>query len=265
MPGQAHGDPWDPQQYGLFGDERSRPFFELLSRVGAADPGSVVDLGCGPGELTASLARRWPAASVEGIDSSTQMIAAAREHSGARLRFTVGDLADWAPDADRPPDVIVSNAALHWVPAHRDVLARWAKALPPQGWLAFQVPGNFAAPSHTLLRELCRAPRWRDRLADVLRWQPVGTPGEYLELLAGHGCRVDAWETTYAQVLRGDDPVLEWVKGTALRPVLSTLDAADGAAFLSEYAALLRDAYPRRPYGTVFPFTRIFVVAQRAG
>jgi trans-aconitate 2-methyltransferase len=223
----------------------------------------VVDLGCGSGGLTASLASRWPTATVEGIDSSPEMIAAAGQHIAPGLRFAVGDLAAWTPDPDRPVDVIVSNAALQWVPEHRDLLLRWIKALPVDGWLAFQVPGNFDAPSHTLMRELCRSPRWRDPLADVMRWHPVGTPGEYLDLLAGQGCRVDAWETTYAQVLQGDDPVLEWVKGTALRPVLSALDAADGADFLGEYAARLRDAYPRRPYGTVFPFSRIFVVAQR--
>ncbi|MBC6459086.1 trans-aconitate 2-methyltransferase [Actinomadura sp. HBU206391] len=263
MSGQAHGDAWDPRQYGLFGDERSRPFFELVSRVPATDPRRVVDLGCGSGELTASLAKRWPTAEVEGIDSSAKMIAAAQEHAAPGLRFTVGDLADWTPGDGRPVDVMVSNAALQWVPAHRDLLPQWIKALTPDGRLAFQVPGNFDAPSHALLREICRSPRWRARLADVMRWHPVGSPGEYLELLAGHGCRVDAWETTYAQVLQGDDPVLEWVKGTALRPVLSALDAEDAAEFLGEYAARLRDAYPRRPFGTVFPFRRIFVVAQR--
>jgi trans-aconitate 2-methyltransferase len=262
---QARGHSWDPRQYELFGDERSRPFFELMSRVHATAPRGVVDLGCGPGGLTASLAKRWPDAIVEGIDSSPEMIAAAGEHAGPGLRFAVGDLADWAPRNGMPVEVIVSNAALHWVPGHRDLLPRWVAALAPDGWLAFQVPGNFDAPSHTLLRELCTSPRWRDRLADALRWHPVATPGEYLDLLANQGCRVDAWATTYTQVLQGEDPVLEWVKGTTLRPVLGRLDAADAAEFLGEYAALLRAAYPRRPYGTAFPFSRIFVVAQRTG
>jgi trans-aconitate 2-methyltransferase len=252
---------WDPEQYGRFGDERGRAFFELVSRVHAAEPGSVVDLGCGSGELTASLAERWSGAVIEGIDSSPQMIAAAEAHATGGLRFSLGDLADWRPGP--PVDVIISNAALHWIPGHRELLPRWLKALGPGGWLAFQVPGNFGEPSHTLLREVCASPRWRDRLAGVTRLDPVAEPGDYLELLASRGCRVDSWETTYLQVLQGDDAVLEWVKGTTLRPVLSTLEAADGTEFLREYGARLREAYPARPHGTVFPFRRIFVVAQR--
>jgi trans-aconitate 2-methyltransferase len=251
---------WDPRQYGEFADERSRAFFELLGRVGATEPASVADLGCGSGELTAVLAERWPGAAVEGIDSSTEMIQAAGKYP--RVTFTVGDLAEWAPDG--PIDVIISNAALHWVPTHRELAARWVRTLSPGGWLAFQVPGNFGAPSHTILRELCTSPRWHDRLAGVTRWNPVGEPAEYLGLLAGLGCRVDAWETTYLQVLPGTDPVLEWVKGTALRPVLTALDPAAAAEFLTEYGARLRQAYPATPQGTVFPFRRIFVVAQRS-
>ena len=274
-PHAAAGPSWDPQQYGLFSEHRSRPFFELLGRVRAEDPVYVVDLGCGSGELTATLADRWPAARIEGIDSSPEMIAAAERRAVPGLRFTVGDIATWTPD--RPVDVIVSNAALQWVPAHRELLPSWVQALRPGGWLAFQVPGNFAGPSHNVLRDLCRSPRWRDLLGelplgtgrDTVNGSPVDSPGEYLELLAAHGCRpVDAWETTYSQVLRGADPVLEWIKGTALRPVLAALDAAPAgrdakAEFLAELAVLLRAAYPPRPYGTVFPFRRVFAVARR--
>ena len=245
----------------MFRDERSRPFFELVGRVRAVDPAHVVDLGCGTGELTATLAARWPAAHIEGIDASPAMITEAGRYAGAGLRFTVGDLADWRPD--RPVDVIVSNAALQWVPAHHDLLPRWVESLNPGGWLAFQVPGNFDAPSHMILRAVCESPRWRGRLAAVPRWGPVAAPAGYLDRLAGLGCRVDAWETTYLQVLPGDDPVLEWVKGTALRPVFSALDAEAATGFLAEYADRLREAYPRTPYGTVFPFRRIFVVARR--
>jgi trans-aconitate 2-methyltransferase len=265
---------WDPEQYGLFSAERSRPFFELLGRVHADDPVYVVDLGCGTGELTATLADRWPAARIEGIDSSPQMIAAAERRAVPGLRFAVGNIATWAPA--HPVDVIVSNAALHWVPTHRELLPKWVKALSPGGWLAFQVPGNFDGASHDAVRELCRSPRWRELLgepprtaaAEVVFGKPVDTPGDYLELLATHGCRpVDAWETTYSQILAGADPVLEWIKGTALRPVLAAFDAADDpeakADFLAELAARLRAAYPPRSYGTVFPFRRVFVVARR--
>jgi trans-aconitate 2-methyltransferase len=269
------GAAWDPEQYGLFSEERGRPFFELLDRVPAEDPIHVVDLGCGSGELTATLADRWPAARIEGIDSSPEMIAAAERRAVPGLRFAVGDIATWTPD--HPVDVIVSNAALQWVPTHRELLPKWVEALNPGGWLAFQVPGNFDGPSHSAVRDLCRSPRWRDRLGELPRGQsgdivygkPVDSPNDYLELLATHGCLpVDAWETTYSQVLSGDRPVLEWIKGTALRPVLAALDAdptePDAKAdFLAELAALLRAAYPPRSYGTVFPFRRIFVVARR--
>ncbi|RAY14307.1 trans-aconitate 2-methyltransferase [Actinomadura craniellae] len=252
---------WDPVQYAVFEDERGRPFAELLARVTPArPPRTVVDLGCGDGGLTATLAGRWPGAAVTGLDSSAEMIARARPEPG--LDFTVGDIAGWHPD--EPVDVIVSNAALHWVPGHAGMLPRWFGALAPGGVLAFQVPGNHAAPSHALLRELTEAPRWRDRLAGTVARRPVLDPAGYLDLLAPLGARVDAWETTYAQVLPGPDPVLEWVKGTALRPVLAALDEAAAGDFLAEYAGLLREAYPPAPHGTVFPFRRIFVVAGRS-
>ncbi|QKW34056.1 trans-aconitate 2-methyltransferase [Actinomadura sp. NAK00032] len=253
---------WDPVQYGIFGDERARPFAELVARLGGAAPARVTDLGCGSGELTATLAARWPGATVDALDSSPDMIAAARAHEiPGRLAFRVADLAAWRPE--RSVDLIVSNAALHWVPEHPDLLPRWVDALTPGGRLAFQVPGNFDAPSHVLLRELGRSDRWRAKLGHLQHDAPVLDPAGYLDLLARHGCAVDAWETTYAQVLHGDDPVLAWVKGTALRPVLAALDNAEAAEFLADYAARLRRAYPAAPYGTVFPFRRIFVIATR--
>ncbi|WP_232383790.1 trans-aconitate 2-methyltransferase [Actinomadura violacea] len=253
---------WDPAQYGVYGDERARPFTELVARLGPVEPRHVADLGCGSGELTATLARRWPRAVVEALDSSPEMIDAARAHAiPGRLGFRVGDVAAWRPE--RPVDLIVSNAVLQWVPGHLDLLPRWIDALAPGGRLAFQVPGNFGAPSHVLLRELCRSPRWRDRLAGTVRDDPVLDPAGYLDRLARLGCSVDAWETTYMQVLTGDDPVLEWVKGTALRPVLSALPPDEAGEFLAAYRDRLRDAYPARPYGTVFPFRRVFVIAAR--
>ncbi|WP_433333595.1 methyltransferase domain-containing protein [Spirillospora sp. CA-294931] len=253
---------WDPAQYGVFGDERGRAFAELMRRVDI-EPGRVADLGCGSGELTATLTRRWPDAIVHGIDASPEMIDAARAHEiPGRLSFGVGDVASWRPGA--PTDLIVSNAVLHWVPEHPRLLASWAAGLAPGGRLAFQVPGNFDMPSHVLLRELCESPRWQSRLGGLLRSAPILDPAGYLQLLASRGFSVDAWETTYAQVLQGDDPVLEWMKGSTLRPVLSALGSCSGVGeFLREYAAALREAYPRAEHGTVFPFRRVFVVAGR--
>jgi len=262
---------WDPRQYGRYADERSRPFHDLLARVRATAPARVVDLGCGDGALTATLAARWPGADVVGLDSSAEMLATGDAARAAGVDLRRGRIQDWRPagPVPFPPtdphiDVLVSNAALQWVPGHADLLPGFVAALAPGGELAFQVPGNFGAPSHTLLADLRRSPRWRDRLGDAAgRAAAVHEPGEYVGLLAGLGCEVDAWETTYLHVLTGPDPVLEWVRGTALRPVLTALPAAEAAEFEAEYGALLREAYPPGPAGTVLPFRRIFVVARR--
>jgi len=255
---------WDPDQYQRFGDERSRPFFDLLARVGAQSPGVVVDLGCGPGTLTVALTRRWPGAAVRGIDSSAEMIEAARtlpDSGGQRLSFVQGDVRDWEPDGG--VDVIVSNAVLQWVPDHLAVLARWAGFLQTGGWLAVQIPGNYDQPSHLALRELASGDRWRPLLAGVQLNRQAADPAAYLDLLTRAGFEVDAWETTYLHVLHGDDPVLDWYKGTGLRPVLAALRPEQAAEFLDEYRARMSEAYPAAAYGTVFPFRRVFVVAVR--
>ncbi|WP_405087103.1 trans-aconitate 2-methyltransferase [Microbispora sp. NBC_01389] len=248
------GDIWDPEVYERYAAERGRPFHELVSRIGARSPGYVVDLGCGTGELTATLLTRWPGARVHGVDASPAMIGKAP----AGPFFEVADVRDWSPS--RPVDVIVSNALLQWLPERRDLLRRWRGWLAEDGWLAFQMPGNFDAPSHAVVRELCRT-TWRAELGDVPRGATVGEPEEYVDLLAGLGLTVDAWETTYVHVLRGEDPVLNWVRGTALRPMLDRLPPERHAAFLADCARALREAYPPRPYGTLFPFRRIFAVA----
>ena len=255
---------WDPGQYQHFGDERSRPFFDLLARVAAEDPRLVIDLGCGPGTLTATLASRWPGAEVRGIDSSPEMIEAARAlpvPEGQRLSFALGDVRAWRPSG--PVDVIVSNAVLQWVPDHLTVLARWAGFLRPGGWLAFQVPGNFDQPSHTILRDLAASAHWRDLLAGVQLNRQAMDPAAYLDVLTAAECEVDAWETTYLHLLHGENAVLDWYRGSGLRPVLAALTPEDGADFAAEYGAQLRAAYPSAPYGTVLPFRRIFVVAHR--
>jgi trans-aconitate 2-methyltransferase len=251
---------WDPEVYGRFADQRNRPFHELVARIGATAPAAVLDLGCGDGALTATLAERWPSASVLGVDSSEEMLAAAAARKTDRLSFVLGSIQDWR--ATSPVDVIVSNAALQWVPGHASLLPRFVSALAPGGWLALQVPGNFEAPSHTALWTLCNSPRWSDRLGTAGRWISSLSPSDYVGVLAGLGCTVDAWETTYAQVLQGADPVLTWMRGTALRPVYERLSAAEAAEFEAELGAMLREAYPPQPYGTVLPFRRIFAVAQ---
>jgi trans-aconitate 2-methyltransferase len=255
---------WDPATYLRYAGERARPFVDLLAHVRAGSPGVVVDLGCGEGALTASLAQRWPEARVVGVDSSPEMLAAAAEHAEpGRVSFEQGDVRDWRPHA--PVDVLVTNAVLHWVPEHPDLLRRWAGELAPGGELAVQVPGNFRAPTHALLTELCRSPRWSARVAGLAP-QPdaVLDPAGYLDVLTGAGLEADVWETTYLHVLRGADPVLGWVRSTVLRPVLAALDDAEVEDLTKAYAAALRAAYPERPDGTtVLPFRRVFAVGRR--
>ncbi|MBC3193180.1 trans-aconitate 2-methyltransferase [Pseudonocardia sp. C8] len=251
---------WDPDLYRAFGDHRARPFLDLVGRIGSPDPAlpRIVDAGCGPGHLTGLLARRWPDATIEAFDSSPDMVAAAREAGVVAARV---DVRDWTP----PPDtgVLVTNAVLHWVPEHHEVLRRWTASLAPGAWLALQVPGNFDAPSHVLAREVAARPRWRGRvrLRDA---EAVLDPRGYADLLTAAGAEVDAWETTYLQRLAGDDPVLRWISGTTLRPVRDALDDDAHQAFLDELAPRLRAAYPPSADGTTwFPFRRIFAVARK--
>ncbi|MEU1120174.1 MULTISPECIES: trans-aconitate 2-methyltransferase [unclassified Streptomyces] len=274
MPASAAAATWDPHQYLRHADHRSRPFVDLLARVpelpAAGRPPRVADLGCGPGNVTQLLAERWPTAHITGFDNSPEMLARAEAVAGPTaggglLDFAPADATAWTPEPGTY-DLILSNATLQWVPGHPGSFAAWIDALTPGGTFAFQVPGNFDAPSHLLMRELSGSERWRGRLGGRLRHaDAVLTPGEYLERLADLGCEVDAWETTYQHLLTGEDPVLDWVKGTGLRPVLTALadDPAATEAFLSEYRELLRGAYPPSSHGTVFPFRRVFAVARK--
>jgi trans-aconitate 2-methyltransferase len=258
LPPGASVTVWDPSRYSEFAEERSRPFADLLSSVRVVDPKLVVDLGCGSGQLTSSLAERWPGAQIVGLDSSPEMIMRAADFAGPRVRFQLQDLRDWRPETS--VDVIISNATLQWVPGHRDLLPFLVSALSPDGWLAFQVPGNFDAPSHELLRRLAADPRYAPMLADVV-WPAAADAASYLDDLVGLGCSVDAWETTYLHVLTGPNPVFRWISGTGALPVLQALPDDRRAQFVSEYQKLLNEAYPNRRYGTLLPFRRIFVVA----
>ncbi len=254
---------WDPGKYGEFAAERSRPFFDLVDRVGIV-PSSVVDLGCGPATLTSALLERWPGARVTGVDSSPEMVATARAHAVPdRLDIELADIRDWRPA--HPVDLVVSNAALQWVPEHRRLIPSLASFLAPGGVLAFQVPGNFTSPSHVVLDELCASPPWQDRLDGRNRRKPASAePQQYLEDLAACGLAAVVWETTYYHVLAGEDPVVEWLRGTALRPILEELAPGDADAFCEELRLRLRRAYPPGPFGTVLPYRRIFAVARLA-
>ncbi len=251
---------WNPETYLSFQDERDRPGRELLARVPAEHPRRVVDLGCGAGTLSAVLARRWPGAQLEAFDSSPDMVA---EASSRGIGAHVGDVCTWEPGPDT--DVVFCNAVLHWVPGHEDLLRAWLHRMPRQGCFAFQVPGNFDAPSHVLARELAEQERWRERLAGTVPGADVVSSAVgYADRLTGPTVAVDAWETTYVHALHGPDPVLEWISGAGLRPVRAALDAEEWERFRGELAPRLRAAYPQRDDGvTWFPFRRVFVLLYR--
>jgi trans-aconitate 2-methyltransferase len=251
---------WNPDVYLTFADHRGRPFFDLTSRVAAENPRRVVDLGCGPGNLTATLAERWPDAVIEALDGSPEMVQAARERG---VDAQVGDVRSWEPKPDT--DVVVSNATLQWVPEHVELLLEWARALASGSWIAVQMPGNFQSPSHEAVREVARREPFANRLRDMpfRDGRVVGTAAEYAAVLTDAGCRVDAWETTYIHELSGENPVLQWITGTALRPVIDRLSEESWQQYRQQLIPLLDKAYPQRPDGrTFFPFRRVFVVAQ---
>ncbi len=257
---------WDPQQYLKFGDQRFRPGFELLNRISfAAGDGTVeliYDLGCGTGALTAALAARWPTAQVIGVDSSPEMQARARAEL-PEISWLEADIASWRPE--RPPDLIYSNATLHWVDDHPELFPRLLRQLKPGGVLAVQMPDNFGAPSHQLMNQTGRDGPWAAKLGAALWREPVFSAERYYAWLAPGAAEIDIWETTYSQVLHGPDPVLEWVRGSGLRPILNALAPDERPNFEAEYARRLRAAYPARPDGeTLFPFRRIFLVARAA-
>ena len=263
---------WDPGAYGRFADERTRPFVDLVTQVRAEDPALVVDIGCGHGPMTLLLAQRWPEARVVGVDSAERCSRPRRRlDTEDRVEWVLADLNEWdLASLGQAPDVLVTNATLQWVPRHLDLVDAWVAALADGGWFALQVPGNFDEPSHALMRETAAAHSRGGELTAALDMPSVGEPATYLRLLDRLGCTVDAWETTYLHVLDPDahdeNPVLTWVTATALRPVLDLLEEdEEREAFLEPYAAALLEAYPRTSSGVLFPFRRVFAVAQKTG
>jgi trans-aconitate 2-methyltransferase len=252
---------WDAAQYLKYAEERARPFFDLLARVRRKNADLIADLGCGPGNLTRSLAERWPDARIVGVDNSAEMLEQARAPGlTGRLDFVLADLAAWTPD--RPVDLLISNAAFQWVPDHDALFARLAGLLSAGGTLAVQMPYHFQNPAHLLIEETKADRRWSAALKGVgLHQQSVMPLVWYVERLHGLGFAVDAWETTYLHVLTGENPVLEWFKGSALRPLLNALEPAAQGEFLHVLGGRLKGAYPAKGNVTLLPFPRLFLVA----
>ena len=258
--------PWDPDTYLAFADLRSRPGLELLARIDHPRPEVIVDLGCGPGHLTAVLARRWPAARVIGIDGSAEMLAKAQSQFPAKKWPTIewehGDIATWTPQD--PLSVLYSNAALHWLGDHENLFPRLLSMVSAGGSLAVQMPDNWDEASHTLIGQLTKDTRWKERAAPAFLGHPVAEAGDYRAWLQPDAGEIDLWRTTYFQSLTGADPVVDWVKGSVLRPILAALETEEAEIFLERLAEGYRKAYPTRTDGTtVFPFSRFFMVARR--
>lgn len=259
---------WDPEQYLKFADARRRPADDLLARLDGVAASSVVDLGCGAGNITRLLAVRWPQARIVGVDNDPAMLEKAAMNAGnagnaetAAITWRRAEIATWR--ASPAPDLIFSNAALHWLDDHPRLFPALIGQLADDGVLAVQMPANFAAPSHRLLRELADEPPWHEELRGA-RMGSVLSAEDYHRLLSPHCRFLELWETRYWQWLAGEDAVFEWMKGTTLRPYLERLDSSVSEDFLAIYRQRLRAAYPRQAGGgTRFPFKRLFFVARR--
>ena len=266
---------WNPGHYLRYAAQRAQPFRDLLARVradGQPEPERVVDLGCGPGNVTALLTQRWPNAHVLGIDNSAEMIEAAQARAvPGHLEFRSGDVREVTIDQlGGPVDVLITNATLQWVPGHLDLIPRFADLLAPGGTFALGVPGNFKSPSHTLFGELQREQHWADRLTGLEVRPNVPEPEDYLRALDAAGLAADAWDTTYMYVVDGENGVFDFVSSTGLRPVLIELGGPESPTaieFCDEYRALLRQAYPPTVIGgrtvQLLPFRRIFALGVR--
>jgi trans-aconitate 2-methyltransferase len=264
---------WSAQEYVTFEDERTRPVRDLVAAIRRESAREVIDLGCGPGNSTGVLAARFPGASISGVDNSADMIAAARLRLPA-VNFATTDIEDWVAQESvkredlrgRRLDVILANAVLQWMPDHSTLLPALVATLAQQGVLAIQMPDNLEEPAHCLMREVAAAGPWAARLAMAAAARAVVPDVRwYYELLSSAGCQVDVWRTTYFHPLTGGaTDVVEWFKGTGLRPFLAPLDAVQRTEFLTRYQHALGAAYPAMPDGGVLlPFPRLFIVAVR--
>lgn len=258
----ATGD-WNPELYRRFEDERTRPARELLGRVLLPSPKRVYDLGCGPGNSTELLVERFPNAEVIGTDNSEPMLVSARERLPG-CRFELSDIASWQPDT--PADLIYSNAALQWVGDHEVLIPKLFGQLAPGGVLAIQMPDNREEPTHRSMREVAGLAPWSALIGDAAKVRTkILALDAYYDLLAGAGAEVDVWRTAYQHPMESPAKIVEWVRGTGLKPFVDPLPEAERKGFLADYETRIAQAYPKRADGKLLlQFPRLFIVARRA-
>jgi trans-aconitate 2-methyltransferase len=254
---------WDPQQYLKFSGHRLRPAVDLLMRIPDFAPRAIADLGAGAGNVTKLIRERWPDARVTGVEGSAEMVAAGRK-AAPDVEWSHEDLGHWSPAGQY--DLIYSNAALHWLPDHAALFPSLMEKVARGGILAVQMPRNFTAPSHVLIGETALDGPWRSKVEHLVTPPPVEAPAFYHDLLSPMSASIDIWETEYLQVLEGENPVKEWTKGTWLTRYLDVLQGEEKIAFEAAYGRRVAKAYPKNAAGqTLFPFRRLFMVAQRKG
>ena len=253
---------WDPELYLRFDRERTQPAIDLAARIEADKPRRIIDLGCGPGNSTAVLRSRWPTAELTGLDSDEEMLLAARQ-SYPTVHWIQGDAVAWQSTSNF--DVVFSNALLQWLPDHAAVIARWFAAIKPGGALAVQIPVNFKSPVHQHILEVADDPRWKDLTGSTRRALYASEPNDYYDILSPLTNQFDLWVTEFCHVLAGPEKIVDWMRGTGLRPFLSVLPSDDERRiFEAEFLDKVTASYPRQSDGKViFPFRRLFFIAYR--
>ncbi len=255
---------WDPNLYLKYASERTRPAADLIAQIHLENPASIVDLGCGPGNSTEQLRRRWPQAAIIGVDNSPEMLAKAKA-THPDWEWVLGDIEGWKPEP--AADLVFSNAALHWVPGHATLFRSLIGGVAPGGALAVQMPNNFHSATHTIMQDVAANgdPRWSKALDGAARIFAVQPPAFYYDVLRKHASQVDIWETEYQHVMEGPKAIFEWIRGTGMRPYLDRLPDDEQRLLFGEMCLeRFQEAYPPNDHGRVlFPFRRIFIVAYR--
>ncbi len=255
---------WDAKLYLKFGDERTRPSLDLVSRVDLARPEHIIDVGCGPGNSTAILRQRWPHSQVAGLDSSPEMLVAAKL-SQPEGEWIEADAAEWHANTSATYDLVFSNAVLQWIPNHAELVPGLFGRVAAGGALAFQIPARAFSLSHQLILEVAAEPAWAARMAAAKQGFTLERPGFYYDVLAAQATRLDIWETEYCHVMQDHDAIIQWVRGTAVRPFLEALGTEDERErFMWQLTERVVQAYrPQRDGKVLFPFRRLFVIAYR--